>query len=259
MRRLLLAATILGASCSAQAADMPDFFGPLRGGYNEMSPSRVNWQGYYVGGQAQYGAMNSVISPTTINADLQATFMPPAGVAYNWKGLGAGNDHREGFGGFVGYNSQWDDVIVGIEANYMHGGFRSLTSSTGYTYGPSPDFIIASTTHSSALVQLSDFGSVRVRAGYAIDSYLPYLFAGVGFGYQTVDRNISATPAPVFTPDLMDSSSKSTLVYGYSAGFGIDVALMKGLFLRAEYEYQRVTSNVDSNIHSARVGIGYKF
>jgi outer membrane immunogenic protein len=34
---------------------------------------------------------------------------------------------------------------------------------------------------------------------------------------------------------------------------------MKGLFLRAEYEYQRVTSNVDSNINSARVGLGYKF
>ncbi len=188
---------------------------------------------------------------------MQATFTPPPGVAYNWKNLGAANDNRDGFGGFAGYNSQWDDVVVGIEANYMHGGFRALTSSTGYTYNP--DFTIASTTHSSALVRLSDFGSVRVRAGYAIDSYLPYVFAGVGFGYQTVDRNISATPAPVFSPDLLDSSSKSTLVYGYSAGFGIDVALMKGLFLRAEYEYQRVTSSVDSNINSARVGLGYKF
>lgn len=53
MRRLLLAATILGTACSAQAADMPDFFSPLRGGFNEVSVARVNWQGYYVGGQAQ--------------------------------------------------------------------------------------------------------------------------------------------------------------------------------------------------------------
>ena len=121
---------------------------------------------------------NSAVSPPTINADLQATFTPPPGVAYNWKSLGAANDNRDGFGGFAGYNSQWDDVVVGIEANYMHGGFRALTSSTGYTYNP--DFTIASTTHSSALVRLSDFGSVRVRAGYAIDSYLPYVFAGVG-------------------------------------------------------------------------------
>ena len=102
------------------------------------------------------------------------------------------------------------------------------------------------------------FGA-RVRAGYTIDCYLPYLFAGVGFGYQTVDRNISATPAPVFTPDLLDSSTKSKLVYGYSAGAGIDMMLTKGVFLRAEYEYQRVTSTFDSNINSARVGLGYKF
>ncbi len=65
MRRLLLAATILGTACSAQAADMPDFFSPLRGGFNEVSGPKVNWQGYYVGGQAQYGAMNSAVSPPT--------------------------------------------------------------------------------------------------------------------------------------------------------------------------------------------------
>ena len=28
-----------------------------------------------------------------------------------------------GFGGFVGYNSQWDDVVIGVELNYTHGNF----------------------------------------------------------------------------------------------------------------------------------------
>jgi opacity protein-like surface antigen len=32
-----------------------------------------------------------------------------------------------------------------------------------------------------------------------------------------------------------------------------------GLFMRAEYEYQRVTSTIESNINSARLGVGYKF
>src|SRR4051812_32278526 len=54
MRRLLLVAVMCGAASVAQAADMPDF---LRGSFTEgPSASRVNWQGFYVGGQAGYGS-----------------------------------------------------------------------------------------------------------------------------------------------------------------------------------------------------------
>ena len=49
------------------------------------------------------------------------------------------------------------------------------------------------------------------------------------------------------------------LVYGYSAGVGMDIMLVGGLFPRAEYEYQRVTSTIESNINTVRLGIGYKF
>jgi outer membrane immunogenic protein len=31
------------------------------------------------------------------------------------------------------------------------------------------------------------------------------------------------------------------------------------LFARAEYEYVRFTTNVDTSINTARVGLGYKF
>ena len=55
MRRLMLAAAMLGTVSAAQAADMPDV--PiLRGGFTDgLSHSDVNWQGYYVGGQGDYG------------------------------------------------------------------------------------------------------------------------------------------------------------------------------------------------------------
>jgi opacity protein-like surface antigen len=49
------------------------------------------------------------------------------------------------------------------------------------------------------------------------------------------------------------------LIYGYSAGLGVDVNLIGGLFARAEYEYVRFTSTVDTSINTARVGLGYKF
>ena len=49
------------------------------------------------------------------------------------------------------------------------------------------------------------------------------------------------------------------LIYGYSAGLGVDVNLIGGLFLRAEWEYIRFTSSVDTSINTVRAGLGYKF
>lgn len=253
MRRFMLVAAMLGSVSSAQAADMPDL--PiLRGGFTDgLSNSRTSWQGYYVGGQADYGNIASKISPS-INSDLQSTFVTP-GPTYTWVGLPLAKSNNAGFGGFAGYNGQWDDVVLGIEANYIHFGFKSTSASAGTTYN-NANAVIA-TTASSATVGISDFGSLRARAGYAWGCFLPYAFFGGGVGYQTVDRFVSASPVPVLPATT--SSSQSKLVYGYSAGLGVDVMLVGGLFVRAEYEFQRVTSNIESNINTVRAGLGYKF
>ena len=255
MRGFLLAAMMLGTLTGAQAADMPDL--PfLRGSYVEgLSSTRTSWQGYYVGGQADYGSITSKTS-TGINGDLQSTFIPPAGFAYNWQPLGRAHSTNGGLGLFAGYNSQWDDVVVGFEANYIHDGFGSRTSSVGLTFLPD-NVTVASRTFSQAIVRPTDFGSVRIRGGYVIGCFLPYAFFGAGIGSQTIDRNVSAVPDPLRPAWTSDSRTK--LVYGYSAGAGFDVMLVGGLFARAEYEYRRVTSNVESNVNSVRIGLGYKF
>lgn len=255
MRRLLLVAVMFGAVGGAQAADMPDL--PfLRGSVADgLSNSRVNWQGYYVGGQVSYGSVTSKV-PGGANSDLQSSFIPPANVSYNWQPLPSAHSNTTGYGGFFGYNSQWEDVVVGFEANYIHDGFRSVSDSFGVRYQPN-NVTLQSLTHSNAIVTLSDFGSVRVRGGYMIGCFLPYAFVGTGIGSQTVDRSVSAYPYSLLPPNT--SASKTKLVYGYSAGAGVDVMLVAGLFMRAEYEYRRVTSDVESNINTVRVGLGYKF
>lgn len=255
MRRFLLAAAMFGAVCGAQAADMPDL-PVLRGAFTDgLTTAKVNWQGVYIGGQAAYGSITSKPA-STINSDLEGNFIAPPGFQYTRPPLGTAHGVHGGYGGFVGYNSQWDDVVLGIEGNYLHGGWRALTSATGVTY--TTDFLhAAATMNSSALISLTDFGSARLRAGYVIGCFLPYVYGGLGLGSETVDRNVSASPPSVVVP--LSGNTKNTLVYGYSLGAGVDVMLMAGFFLRAEYEYLRVTSTIESNVNSGRLGIGYKF
>ncbi|HJY16006.1 MAG TPA: porin family protein, partial [Xanthobacteraceae bacterium] len=57
------------------------------------------------------------------------------------------------------------------------------------------------------------------------------------------------------------ASKTNTLLYGYSVGGGVDVALSPNLFLRAEYEYIQFApfGNITATISSARIGAGLKF
>lgn len=257
MRRLVLAAMMFGAVSGAQAADMPDF--PiLRGALTDGASPPVNWRGFYVGGQAAYGAITSDANSSAYNATLERTFVAPAGLSYNWGSPGQAHAAGVGYGGFAGYNWQWDDVVVSLEGNYLHTGLSAFATATGVTFAGTP-LAVSTTTTSSARVNLTDFGSARLRAGYMMGCFLPYAFVGTGFGSETVVSTISATPGPnpLFGP--VSSNTKTKLVYGYSAGAGFDVMLVGGLFMRAEYEYQRVTAAIESNINSARLGIGYKF
>ena len=252
MRRFLLVAVMCGATTAANAADLPI----LRGGFTDgLTSSRPNWDGYYVGGQGGWGSIQSN-SLAGLNDDLIANVERWPGANYTWGELGRAHGSSAAYGLFAGYNSQWDDVVIGIEANYIHANLNANSTSAANTINPATRLTTA-TTVSNATVNISDFGSVRLRAGYAVDCFLPYVFAGAGMGDQTIYRSVSAFPGPLLPVQQTAKSDK--LVYGYSAGVGFDVLIVAGLFLRAEYEYQRVTSNIESNINSARAGLGYKF
>jgi outer membrane immunogenic protein len=276
MRRLLLAVAMCGAMSGAQAADMPDF---LRGSFTDgLSTSRVNWQGFYAGGQAGYGSSNENFTgsnSTMIAAMLDHNVIQQMDVA-NWNlGLGKQNSHTTGYGGFVGYNWQWDDVVLGLEASYMHGSFGGTASaSKGLIGGPLSDnmFHAVDVTSSSAIT-ISDMATFRARAGYAYGSFLPYVFGGLALGNADINRTvtiddhyaptfagaIAPCPIPVCVRSNATEDQPNHLVYGYSAGLGVDVNLVGGLFMRAEWEYARFTAQVDTSINTVRAGLGYKF
>jgi outer membrane immunogenic protein len=276
MRGFLLAAMMLGAVSGAQAADMPDL--PiLRGAFTDgLTTTRVNWQGVYVGGQAGYGSSDENFKGSTrtmMAALLADTLVESAMQVSQWNlGLGKASARTTGFGGFVGYNSQWDDVVVGLEASYLHGAFGGSSTSSEARVSPAPlsdNFFHDVTATSTAAISISDMATFRGRAAYAYGCFLPYMFGGFALGNADISRTVSVTDVmipgpgnvqPGRTAFLTTSEAQHNhLIYGYSAGLGVDVNLIGGLFARAEWEYIRFTSSVDTSINTVRAGLGYKF
>ncbi|MEZ5763781.1 MAG: outer membrane beta-barrel protein [Xanthobacteraceae bacterium] len=272
MRRFVLAAFVAVTAQAASAADLPI----LRGSYLEPQPApRAIWEGFYVGGQASYGVTDADFTNATKDLTakmLYGTTMENEFKVSEWPLMGNASNHGRAYGGFAGYNWQWDDAVVGIEANYLFGRTgtsdrgsmsRSMVASDGYTYG------ITST--STGRMEINHMGSLRVRGGYAWNSFLmPYGFLGIGIGQGTFEKtsNVSGVAVntqaqPGFTNIPFDISAtevkNNRLLFGYSAGVGLDFLLIGGLFLRAEYEYTQFAAPVDTVVNTVRVGAGYKF
>ncbi len=268
MRRILFAAVMMvGAVQSASAADLPI----LRGGFSEglMPPPVVDWQGVYIGGHAGTGRsdMNFTGATRSVIASLLAyTEVEEQMRVSDWPLMGKESSRGNGIGGFIGYNSQWDDVVVGVELNYMHGKFGGASADSMSRRLATTSGIHDITATSAAAIAINDIGTVRARAGYVWGVFLPYIFGGVAFGQAdilraaTITGTIDRGAGPVLLQPLSATESqKSHLLYGYTAGLGVDVNLMAGLFLRAEWEYIRFTSVIDTNVNTVRAGLGYKF
>jgi opacity protein-like surface antigen len=264
-----------GMTAGAHAADLSDL--PiLRGGFTDgLTGTTVNWSGVYVGGQVERGAADMDFTKSTkdlldklVNNSAAATQFNVS----NWPLLGTAHaPSNSAFGAFAGYNFQWTDALIGIELNYSHGIFG--TSSTGSqtrtsTDSSTPPVTTNVTASSNASMRVTDFGSLRVRGGYAVGSFLPYGFVGVGMGQADIIRNVRldvtytaagvTNPAPGF-PLIISDNANSHFVTGFAAGLGVDWMVCAGLFLRAEWQYLRFTSTVDTTVNTARVGLGYKF
>ena len=274
MRRFLLAAVMIGTASCAQAADMPDL--PiLRGSYVDgLTTSRVNWQGFYVGGQGGYGSSDEKFAGS--NASMLATPLDRNVIQQmqvsQWNlGLAGQSARSSAYGAFAGYNWQWDDVVVGLEASYVHGSFGGASRATKELVSGlalSDTFFHDVAVDSSASISISDMATFRARAAYAWGCFLPYMFGGFALGKADIARSVtihdavSATINGPFTPLATLNATDAVhnhLIYGYTAGLGFDVNLVGGLFMRAEWEYVRFTSQVDTNINTVRAGLGYKF
>ncbi len=296
MRRLLLVATMFGIATATQAADMPDF---LRGSLPASAPATRNWEGWYAGGQASYSSSEidfgrSVVSLTNFifrDSTLQQSVS-------QFSLLSKNHAQSTGFGGFVGRNYQWDDVVLSVEANYnylnnlasssQNSLSRAIANPTGTVAPANHTYTYNTTLTGDAALQIKDVLTFRGRAGWAAGAFMPYMFGGVAVGRMDVARSVTSdvvlrddsvatlvdqfgntitVPQPaVFTqiPTLSQSMKEertNSFVVGWTGGLGLEYCLFGNVFVRGEWEYIRFMNVKDTavSMNNVRAGIGYKF
>lgn len=191
MRRIVLAMMIAGAVQGAQAADYPEDLPILRGSVRDGVIPR--WQGFYVGGQAAYGSSDHNFNGATkdiVAQQLALTNVEQVLGVSTWPVIGGKVSHQaSAFGAFGGYNSQWEDVVLGIDASYMHGNFGGQASGTMARQTTSNDVLYSASSTAAASINFTDILTIRGRAGYAWNSFLPYVFGGVALGLADSTRS----------------------------------------------------------------------
>ena len=265
LRSLLCGLVFAGIAQGASAADLGDF---LRGPTVITQPGGTRWDGFYFGGQVGGNFAGADFSSGT--RDLisfilrESTFANIVNVP-DWRVLGKADTSGSSFGGFVGYNTQWDGAILGMELNYNRTSLgMGLSDSIALQPAGLPDVVIVD---SSASTKITDYGTLRVRGGVDAGTFMPYGFVGLALARADVARsatvtliNPSLSPLPYFQQTLSDSQT-GAFAYGYAAGFGIDICVWNNLFVRGEYEYIKFGEfkDVNMHIHTARLGLGLKF
>jgi outer membrane immunogenic protein len=216
-------ALILLVPVTAAAADLGD---TLRGSLpNFVRPSSaIRWDGVVFGGQLGYANLSADFTDSTSTSG-----QLPRGVTTN----------SATYGAFLGYNTQWDDIILGVDVGYNRPSSMMMSTSGGGTTGS---------------LKLDDYGTFRGRAGYVLGQFMPYAFVGGAVGRM----NYAIAPA---SSASQTASRDNAYSFGATAGLGVDVAILPNVFLRAEYEYIVFSpvGQIRSSTNAGRVGVGLRF
>src|SRR3954451_479337 len=114
LRWFLCGVAIVGTVVQAHAADMGEPF--LRGSTVVAAPAGPRWDGVYVGIHA--GMSVPGIDFTNDTTYLAAVLNGTPVTSHTSTPLGNQDSTSKHFGGFIGYNTQWDSAVVGLEATY---------------------------------------------------------------------------------------------------------------------------------------------
>jgi outer membrane immunogenic protein len=210
-----------------------------------------NWSGLYVGAHGGYGWADT---------DYPGQPQYPAGPP---------RPELEGglVGGQIGYNLQFTNVVVGIEADYSFTKMSETTRDGNYL----------TQDH-----EISGLGSVRGRLGYAFGHVLPFVTAGWAWNQASFNQTCPdpaavpfghCNPANGFAPyDITKDQTETGWVYGG----GVETLIASNWSLRAEYlryDFDEQSYNLgltpsgkdlgsktlEHDVDVVRFGVNYKF
>jgi outer membrane immunogenic protein len=277
MRSALGLVVALGLVPAAQAADLFDL--PiLRGssGSELGPPSYQRWDGFYAGLQAGYQASSMDFGGSTsdqIAYILRNTTLENEAQVSRWTVLPSTATSGTSYGGFVGYNMQWENAVLGLELNYDRSSLRGQAAdSIGRSTTVSDGYFYSVQVASQASLRVQDYVTARARVGWAGTWFMPYMFAAIAVARVDAVRSATVSltgtdisgagrPNVALAPTTQADRSDGAFAYGYAVGIGADVALTSNLFLRGEWEYLKLTysGGYEADINTLRGGLGVKF
>ncbi|WP_081631145.1 outer membrane beta-barrel protein [Methylobacterium sp. 77] len=217
----LLTSVTIGWFSTAQAADLD--YGVLRGPDYEPVSAEIDWNGFYFGAHAGYTsaslnqekAFKNVLADNFRVRDIESQF----GVS-SFLVMPSARVDGTSFGGFAGYNYQFDEVVIGVEVDYTRFDkagtstneiSRQLTTSAGMSevvrlYGDST-------------TKIEDYGTIRARGGWVIGNFLPFVTGGIAIGRAVVNDQALVQnygyDAKTYSANQSSTSGSALAVYNH--------------------------------------------
>src|SRR5262245_17419407 len=228
--------TAISITGSAWAADVPARVYPA-----PLAPVPVcSWCGVYVGlnAGANWGRSEATLTPSGFwSQDPNSGFFGASGSPEFNKTNFSG-------GGQIGVNSQWGNLVVGLEADIEYIGF-SVSRNATFT-GPfaGPFGGTSEVFNFDESVKNSWVSTQRLRFGWAASpAFLVYGTGGLALSEQSFSQTYTIPNfnggglAPGFTASVIGTGSVSKLRAGWAAGGGAEWKFAPNWSVRVEYLY----------------------
>jgi outer membrane immunogenic protein len=289
MRHIVVAAFLGLASTTAMAADMAGPAPALRGAL--PASNSIDWSGFYLGGHGSFTQATNAGSESTNNPYLAllgrgTAFQNSIRQPIELPSGQTNQSNRVSLGVFAGYNMVYEDMVLGIEADYNRGKLEGRRFGSGNIIGVAT--VGSNTRNYSAIAtterqyKLTDMGTVRGRVGYAWDNIMPYATIGVAWARASGSGSAYVDPATIsfdeydrdgflvranvrapgyVNPNTYASQQRAKFHFGYALGAGIDYAISSNIFVRAELLHTRFTDvgGFGVQINQAKVAAAVKY